>query len=155
MSYQKKTFYFSKQKKFGDKGENKFIEFYQKELKARAGDGKTIDILINENESVELKTDSYGLEDTENFFIERYGNIDKKKDGSVWRGSTDKIKWFVYYYIKDNTFFWFDVEKLKDFVDKNDNLFQVREVKNPGYSSMGYLVPRETVKHLVEREDKF
>lgn len=152
--WQPKTFYFSKQKKNGDKGENKFVEHY-KSLNARIGDGKIIDLLINEDESVELKTDSYPMEDTKNFFIERYGNIEKAKDGSVWRSSKDKIKWFVYYYISDNTFFWFDVEKLKDFIDKNDTLFQTREVRNPGYSSIGFLVPRDKVKHLIEREDKF
>jgi hypothetical protein len=152
--WQPKTFYFSKQKKFGDKGELNFIKHYQ-DLNARAGDGFVIDILINDNDSVELKCDSYPMKKTENFFIERYGNIEKKKDGSVWRSSADKIKYFVYYYISDNAFFWFKVEKLKKYIDKNANLFQTREVRNPGYSSLGYLIPREKVKHLIEREDKF
>ena len=90
-----------------------------------------------------------------NFFIERYGNLDKLKDGSVWKSSLDKINWFVYYYVPDRTFFWFKVEELKDFMEENMAKFQQRKIRNIGWEALGFLVPREEVRHLIKKEDKF
>lgn len=153
MSY-KKTFTFRKQFNLGNKGEDFFIECY-KNINARKGDGKIIDLIINENESVELKYDSYSMSNTENFFIERYGNYEKLKDGSVWKSSLDKIQYFVYCFAPDKTFFWFKVEELKKYMEENMYQFEQRTVKNPGYCSLGFLVNREKVRHLIIKEDKF
>lgn len=154
MSWQPKVFSFQKQFKKGVKGEDFFVECY-KDINARRGDGKIIDLLVNENDSVELKSDSYSMERTENFFIERYGNYQKLKDGSIWRSSLDKIRYFVYCYAPDKKFYWFNVEDFKKYMDDNLHKFEQREIKNPGYTSLGFLVPRETVKELIIREDKF
>jgi len=154
MKKSRRIFGFNKQLKMGNKGEEFFIQCYQ-EIKARKGNGRVVDIMINEDETVELKSDQYSLEDTPNFFIERYGNLDKLKDGSVWKSSLDKINWFVYYYVPDRTFFWFKVEELKDFMEENMAKFQQRKIRNIGWEALGFLVPREQVRHLIKKEDKF
>ncbi len=148
-----KIFLFSKQLKVGDLGENLFLESYN-ELNPRKSNVREIDFTIDGNKKVELKSDAHSIS-IGNFFIERYGNIDKKADGSIWRSYNDGLDFFVYCFLPEKTFFWFEVPAFKNYMDKNRDKFEQKIIKNTTWSAMGYLLPQTKVQHLVIRKDIF
>lgn len=149
-----KTFSFGKQLKIGEIGEQSFIKYYH-DLNPRKSSIREVDIFINDNEKVELKSDNYLEEDTPNMFIELVGNTVSGKLGGPHLSKQNDVNWFVYHYSKNKTFYWFKVDELCEFIDKNQNNFEVKEIKNVAWSSIGILIPREKVSHLVKRKDIF
>jgi hypothetical protein len=149
-----RKFSFHKQLKKGEAGEDFFIKSYN-ELNPHKSDIKEVDIFIDGNKTVELKSDSYDENDTENFFIELIGNTTNNKLGGPHLSQQNDVDWFVYHYVPNKTFYWFDVKELCDFIDKNQNDFQTKEVKNYGWSSIGLLIPRNRITHLLKRKDQF
>jgi hypothetical protein len=154
MSNFKKTFSFHKQLKKGGIGEKLFIECYH-DLHPVKSPMKEVDIFINNNEKVELKSDFYSQEDTPNLFIELIGNTVNNKLGGPHLSLQNDIDWFVYLYINDRTFYWFNTKELCDFIDNNGHKYETKEIKNYGWSSLGLLVPREDIQNLVKRKDIF
>ena len=149
-----KVFGFQKQLKQGEKGEQYFIECYHK-LNPRKSTTKDVDIFINDNEKVELKTDSYPEEKTENFFIEIVGSTRTGKLGGAHLSHQNNVDYFVYHYSFDKTFYWFRPHDLVKFIDENGHEFEKKEIRNYGWSSIGLLVPREKVSHLLIKKDTF
>lgn len=149
-------FDFKTQLKVGDKGEAYFLSCYGNTGYAKA-DGFKYDFLTNSGKSLELKTDTYSMKKTENFFMERYGNIDKKRTsvGGPWRAKQHKIDSFVYLFISDLTFFWFDPDKLCAYLDTIVKKCQIRYIKNNGWTALGYLVKRAQVQHLCFAQETF
>lgn len=153
---QQVSFSFKKQLRVGDEGEALFRQNYAS-LNPVKSEDKAIDFLINGNESVELKTDTYLMSDTPNMFIEQYSDDEKKTLGGLWRAYDDKVKYFVYFYMKDKTFFWFDTVKfyegLMPLIKKNK--YKTHRILNHGgkWRSLGHLIPRKDVLHLVEKTD--
>ena len=148
------TFSFSKQLKQGNIGEEYFINCYNS-LNPVKSSYREVDIIINGHEIVELKTDSYALDDTPNLFLESISNTKNGKLGGPFLSVQNDVNWFVYLYIKNKTFFWFSPKELVDFIEKNSSTLKQKEIKNYGWSSIGFLVNRELVKHLVKRQDTF
>lgn len=149
-----KTFSFKKQLKYGDDGEDFFIKCYHK-LNPRKSSSREADIIINDKEKVELKSDRYTEEKTENFFIELIGNTNTGKLGGAHLSVKNDIDFFVYHYVNNRTFYWFRPSELVSFVNSNKDKLVKKEVRNIGWASLGVLVPRNMVKHLVIRKDKF
>lgn len=152
--YNPKIFGFRKQFLVGNTGEDLFLACYEKSKK---GDGRIIDLYTENNNSVELKTDSYNMHETPNFFIEHYGNTTKKTLGGPYRAQKDNINYFVYLYIKNKTFFWFKPEKL---VARMESLYDTdkitaKYIKNRNYETIGYLVKREDLIDIVESVEEF
>lgn len=145
-----KCFNFKDQNKKGKTGENLFMKYYHKEL-PRHSVIFDYDLTIRKDERVELKTD---FTESKNFFIERYGNTEKLKEGGPWQ-IKDKADYFVYFFIKSKIFYWFNPVQLCNFLDKNIDKFQQRKVFNPGYFSTGLLVPIIDIEHLLVRKDSF
>ncbi len=149
----KKVFGFKEQMKVGDKGEKFFIKCYHK-LNPRKSTTREVDIVINDNEKVEIKCDSYKMDKTPNMFLEKEGSNITGKLGGAHRAVQDNLDWFVYLYISDRTFYWFRPNDLKKFIDKNKDLPE-RKVFNRGYHSTGVLIDRKLVKDIAVRIDKF
>lgn len=149
-----KTFSFQKQLKSGELGEQHFIKCYHK-LNPRKSSAREVDIFINENDTVELKTDSYNPEKTPNFFIELIGSSKTGKLGGAHLAKINSITYFVYHYPMDGSFYWFRPKDLADFIDENFNKYQKREIRNYGWTSTGILLPREEVEHLLIKKDTF
>lgn len=143
---EERTFHWGKQLNVGKQGERIFQELYPEVTKT---DGRINDFTLN-GEGVELKTDTYSMEKTQNFFFEFYGNIEKQSIGGPWRAVRDKVKWFVYMFVKDKKVFWFDSNELVEFLDKEVKKHKLKYVKNIGYEACGYAIPRDTVKHLLK-----
>jgi len=146
----KEVFGFKKQLTVGNKGEELFLRHYKGSEKS---DIRKYDLLYK-GEKVELKTDTYPMEKTANFFMERYGSIEDGKIGGPWRAREDGVKHFVYFYLADKTFFWFESKALADYLDTYTKDKRGKTVANRGYSSLGFAVPREDLRHLILKEDK-
>ncbi len=151
---QKKVFGFQKQLKQGEKGEQFFMECYHN-LHPRKSSAREVDIFINENETVELKSDSYPESETENFFMELVGSTKTGKLGGPYLSVQNNVDFFVYHYTTDKTFYWFDPKALVKYIDENGHEFKKREIMNRGWSSLGLLIPREKIAHLLIKKDTF
>ena len=149
-----KTFSFSKQLKQGEAGEQFFIKCYH-DLNPRKSSAREVDIFINKNETVELKSDSYGENLTQNFFIELIGNTESGKLGGPHLSLKNGVNYFVYHYTPDKSFYWFRPSDLVDYIDKNGHEFKRKEIKNVGWSSIGLLIPRDKVAHILIKKDTF
>lgn len=145
-----KTFTWTAQFNIGKIGEQLFQETYPEAVKT---DGRVEDFILN-GEKIELKCDSFSMSKTPNFFYEYYGNQEKKKIGGPWRTAQDNIKYFVYLYLHDKTFFWFNSATLVAFLNEHIKKLKPKYVKNKGYVTTGFVVNREDVKHLMIKPPK-
>ena len=156
LSKNKKEFDFNKQLAIGEKGENFFIKCYEF-INARKVDVHAFDILIYKDVKVELKTDTYSMDNSPNFFMEKYGDIEEKIKslGGPWRAKKDQIDFFVYLYIKDRMFFWFEPIPLCEYLNPRMKKFELRYIKNKDWTAIGFLVKRDEINHLCYRQEKF
>lgn len=147
----KKVFEFNSQANVGLKGELLFLESYPKAVKT---DGLIDDFVLG-GKTVELKTDTYSMSKTKNFFMEKYGNIKTKKLGGPWRTANDRVDFFVYLFIKEKTFFWFDPTKLVEFLEDYILDIPPSYIDNKTWAAEGYKVSRKDVEHLLIKTDTF
>jgi len=153
----KKVFNFRAQLAVGDRGEKAFREYYP-ELIPIKSEEREVDFHLKDGKSVELKTDDYDMSATENFFMEvsSHGKL-----GGPYRAKQDNVDFFVYYFIKNKTFFWFNTNilclKLDELIlERND---KVKSIQNRGgnntWTAQGYAIPRIEFKSIIIREDCF
>lgn len=139
-----KTFDFKKQLKVGAKGENIFLSLYPNLEKA---DGIKYDFTMN-GKTLELKTDTYSMTETPNFFMEHLSDIKSGKFGGPWRALEDGVDYFVYMYLAQKQCFWFKPKPLVEFLDVYIRNVGYKVIRNRGWTSHGYTVPRESLEHL-------
>lgn len=134
-------FNFAQQKDVGDVGEQEFLAAYPDMVKL---DGFLADFRTPDGETVELKTDTYAMKDTPNYFMEYFSNIDAKTIGGPWRAKRDNVTWFVYYFIKDKKFIWFKTEQLVNKLNVliGSELFLLTRIQNTTHTTAGYKIPR-------------
>ncbi len=151
-----KVFSFGRQLAVGNTGEELFKRCYSG-LKPQKSVDRSADFILSDGKKVELKTDTYGMRDTENFFMEMFGSIDGAKLGGPWRAMQDGVDYFVYHYIKDKTYFWFNTVTLCRELDNLIGAGQVvsKDIRNATWSSRGYLVPRPLLEPVQIKMDKF
>lgn len=149
-------FDFNKQLEVGDTGEEKFLSFY-KDLHPKKSKDRRFDFHIDGEKTVELKTDTYPIDNTPNFFMEMFGNIDEAKLGGPWRALQDEVDYFVYFFIKNKTFFWFETVSLCKMIDGliAQHGLKPREIKNRSWTAMGYAIPRNELETILYRKDTF
>lgn len=149
------VFDFDKQLSIGNRGEDDFCKYYPQlhpvKSKDRAFDFNT------DHGTIEVKSDSYDLNNTPNFFMEIFGNISDAKMGGPWRSFQDGVDFFVYYFPKNKTFFWFEPPSL---CRKLDTLvagqgLNPKEIQNKGWVTRGYAVPREWLMDVLYKKDIF
>ena len=137
----------------GDKGEKSFVESYP-ELAPVKSEDRAIDFILKTGASVELKTDDYDMAATENFFMEvtSHGKL-----GGPYRAKQDNVDYFVYYFIKNRTFFWFDTVKLCDALDLiiPAKKLKLKTIRNNGWEAQGYAVPRESLESVLLKKHVF
>jgi hypothetical protein len=151
-----KTFSFSKQLNAGNSGEADFKKFY-KDLEPVKSEDLKYDFLLNNGSKIEVKCDTYPMDKTPNFFMEYYSDINKQSLGGPWRSKSHEISTFVYYFINDKTFFWFDSYKLVTFLDKyiKEKKPSYKYIKNRGWTTGGFTIPRVDLEHLLIKKDTF
>lgn len=148
-------FDFDTQLGVGNDGESDFQKHYRS-LRPKKSNDRKIDFVLNTGKTVELKTDTYDMDKTPNFFMEMFGNIDDGKIGGPWRAMQDSVDFFVYYFPKNKTFFWFETVKLCGLLDQIVAAgLQPKEILNKGWKARGYAVPRSSVTSALLRQDTF
>jgi hypothetical protein len=158
-----RIFNFADQMRIGDIGEADFIRIYEKLEPKKPEKNRKIDFVLKNGKSVELKTDSYDMAKTPNFFMEKETITEKKTiSGGPWRSLDHMVDFFVYYYVKNKTFFWFEPVPLVKWLDeyiKSEKLKPI-DIRNKSgndnseFKSIGYKIPREALKDILLREHK-
>lgn len=152
-NWEKPTFGFAKQNKFGQRGEEDFLLYYP-DIGLKREDGRVWDFSLN-GEGVEVKSESRNLDKTPNIFCEIISNVSKNTEGAVFRAETDKCRYIIYYFINDKTFFWYNTIKLCEFIRKNGCNYDKKLIRNVSHETIGYAIPRKDIEFCCERVDKF
>ena len=146
------SFNFHTQKKAGKSGEDLFALCYP-EINPSPADDLSYDF-NSDIGKIEVKTDTYSMLKTPNFFLERYGCSEKRQPGGPWRSLKDGVDYFVYFFVDDLTFFWFKPKAFCKFLDKHTAGLKMKEIKNKSWITLGHAFPREKCAHLY-RADTF
>lgn len=139
-------FKFKDSLKNGTNGEDIFATKYKKKLERL--DGRKADFKdIDTNELIELKTDFYPLS-TGNFFIERYSDKDKKTAGGPWQSDSNGVNRYIYFYVKENVCFDFEVKALVKAMEKIIPSLTPTYIRNIRWVTQGYKVPRKMLENI-------
>jgi len=138
----------------GKEGENLLVKTYPNLFKLyEDGDEYDLDI-IQTDKTLEVKTEYYSIipgqpRHSLNFFMEIISDTYSGKLGGPYRAAKDGIDYFLSFFILDKTIFWFnDVPALAQRVRSLSPNFVVKNVKNEGWITQGYAMPRELFKDL-------
>lgn len=140
-------FDFKQQLNAGAEGEALFLKLYPWLNKA---DGIVFDF-ERDGKTVELKTDTYSMSKTPNFFMERHSDKARQTLGGPWRAARDNVDFFVYMFLAEKKCFWFRSKELAGFLDTHCANKRTIDVPNKTWTTCGYLVNRKDVEHLVIR----
>lgn len=106
--------------------------------------------------TVEVKSDYWPLK-TGNFFMEKWSDVRTKKLGGPWRAFSDDVDVFIYFYPKENTYFYFrDVEELVARLNLLTEKLEPVTIHNRNWTTEGYKIPREELAglfHMYTWED--
>lgn len=158
-----KVFNFKDQMRIGDIGESDFIKIYEKLEPKKSEKNRKIDFTLNNGKTVELKTDSYSMNKTPNFFMEKETILPDEQIllGGPWRSKDHSVDYFVYYYMQDKVFFWFDPTSLCKVIDRYIKKNKIKPITIPNrtskgetFRSYGYKIPRDSVVSVLLREHK-
>jgi hypothetical protein len=145
----KPTFSFQEQLEVGDRGEQLFLEHYPRKLDIWPGrDGDFV--VRSTGQKIELKSDTFNMEKTPNFFIERYSDFHKQTPGSLWQAHEHGCSIFCYYFVRHDL--WFEFRDIPALITRLEEL-QPRSliwVKNKSWITAGFTVKRELLKDLYE-----
>jgi hypothetical protein len=155
---------FADQLKVGEWGEATLLEYYPHPLVPLApADGlvgglkarrKADFWRVSDGGLVEVKTDTWSMDATPNFFMERYSDREKQSPGGPWRALQDGISSFVYLFPKDRT--WFEFQDLRSLCGLLDELIASKQAKkrtipNRTWITEGWLVARDKLTNLCTR----
>lgn len=155
MSNPSKSFSWQEQLAVGSRGEALFAEYYPEPVTVFAPH-KADFRRVSDGALIELKTDDYNLEKTENFFFERYGNLERTKPGGPWRARKDRVSVFVYYFVRHNIMFEFETKALCKVLEKLTKKMGLICVKSQGWAVLGWKVPIADVLEAMKfGEEKY
>lgn len=147
-----KTFDFQKQLEFGQQAERDFMQCYHRPIvpaTTLSYDFKVVEC----GSKLELKTDDYNHDATPNFFFERWSDYHKKKPGGPWQSRKKRADVFCYYFIRNNVYYEFsDIKLLCKTLEAyiKDKKLGFVMVRNKGWVTAGYKIPRDAVMHLCD-----
>jgi hypothetical protein len=146
------------QLKKGKKAEKDFLEKYGQGAIVRT-DGRKGDLQVKWSRVIiELKTDFYSK--STNLFMERWSvsPTPEKPDGKVggpWQSIAHGASYYLYWFPDTEELFVFQTEVLVNYLEANLNGFRPCPVRNKGYTTLGYIVPKEKLlKFHEENPDK-
>jgi hypothetical protein len=100
---------------------------------------------------VELKTDTYDMSKTENFFMERWSVAEKEKPGGPWQALENGANIFIYLFSKNNTYF--ECRDLKKLVKRLNTLtkdIKPTNIRNIKWTTQGFKVRRADLEDCFE-----
>lgn len=136
---------FQKSLAVGKAGEDQIISAWPGLVRL---DGRKSDFLTWDGLKVELKSDSYSMADTENFFIELLSDKAKNKHGGPLQALASGSDLYVYNFSANRTLFIFEVPALAAYIAKNKDKYEQIEIRNQGWVTTGLKVPRIDLSHL-------
>lgn len=139
-------FDFDKQFSIGEKGEQLIARCFGWQRLSGYG----ADLLTPKGARIELKTDSYASTATNNFFIERYGDIRKQSPGGPWKAQRDRCAAFLYLFWPDKVLYGFKVRQLLQYLEARLDHYETRIIANKTWKTGGYLVPQWELKPLAK-----
>lgn len=89
-----------------------------------------------------------GWRQTGNLFVERYSSIEAGTPGGPWQAQTHGAEYYVHLFLGDGKFFVYRTDDMVDFMEKNMGKYRQVDVRNPGYTTVGFPVPIAHVAHL-------
>lgn len=141
---------FKKQLEVGDRGEQLFMEYYPRKLEIYPG--REYDFTVKSSrEKLELKTDTYNINKSNNFFFERFSDVHRKTPGGPWRSLKDDIDIFCYYFVRHNV--WYEFRDIPELIYRLDDLTKKQGliyIKNRGWVTGGYKVDRDALDDLYD-----
>lgn len=139
---------FQRSLRAGKAGEAAFLAFAAKHnILLEPTDGRAGDFKDADGHLWELKTDSYDMDKTTNFFIERYSNAAKGTVGGPWQAEEHGCKYFAYYFPANNTAFIFETLDLLGQLTLVP-LGNPIDIRNVRHTTIGFKVPRSGLKPL-------
>lgn len=130
----------------GLKGELQFQQEFPIQLTKLSG--RRADFVIkNTTITIELKTDSYP---SNNFFFERWSDVERKAAGGPWQSKEKGIKLFIYYFINENRWFIFNTVDLVEYLDQIVLDKRLVSIQNSSWQSQGYIIPICELSHFNE-----
>lgn len=104
---------------------------------------------FTQGETLELKTDYYQMDKTNNFFIEIWSDIDRGAPGGPMQAFQHGSTYWLYMYALNSKAFLFKTEELCKYIEAQDkNRWPSALVPNKSWTTMGYKIPRQDLKHL-------
>ena len=152
-----KTFSMAAQLKKGKKAEKDFLEKYGQGAIVRT-DGRKGDLQVKWSRAVlELKTDFYSK--STNLFMERWSVMADGeklgKGGGPWQSLDHGAAYYLYWFPELDELFVFQTEVLVNYLEANIQSFRSCPVRNKGYTTLGYIVPKaRLLKFHEENADK-
>lgn len=144
------TWDMKEQLKVGAKGEKLLLKHWPTPVRKHAT-FKGPDFQDIDGKVIELKTDTYDMAATPNFFIERWSDSANKKPGGPWQASEKGVEVFVYLFINQKTWFVFnDLPALLKRLDKLTEKAYVINIPNKGWITQGYRIKRADLADLYQ-----
>ena len=147
-----KQFSWKVQLEYGKQAELDFMEIYHRPLTLATTFAYDFKV-VKTGEKLELKTDDWDHEETPNFFFERFSVWEKESPGGPWQSRRKRVNTFVYYFARNGIYYQFnDVKKLCKVLEQivRKEKLQLVLIKNQGYRTAGYKVPRHLLTELYD-----
>lgn len=147
----RKTWDFKAQIEIGNQGEAWLKTNYHQQLQKVDKLSPVGDFMRTDGKIIEIKTDTYPIERTPNFFFEMYSNLDSKSLGGPWRAYDKGADIFLYFYVSSGVYYEFeDLHKLVRLTDEIIKTKKLRPIyiRNRGWTTTGYKIEREWVSSL-------
>jgi hypothetical protein len=149
---------FQKSLKVGSDHEKKFLKYHSNILVKNVG--RECDFFtLYDHSRVELKSDTHDMKTTSNFFFEHYSVLEKSKLGGPWQSYSHNVKFFVYFFPKNETYFVFYLPNLISVLNVIEKSLAKIHIRNVGYTTTGFKIRREDLKpiyteHKLREENK-
>lgn len=114
-------------------------------------DGRAGDCVDKDGNIWEIKADQYNHDDTSNFFMELYSDVDAAKKGGPSQAVANGCRFYAYYFAKNDIAYIFDSIDLLRQLDNYLSLEKPRliEIHNRAWISCGVKVPRNSLIPLL------
>ena len=134
----------------GDAGARLFQERWEAQTIPHA-DPKGPDFVDALARCIELKTDTYPMSKTPNFFMERWSDVGTRRPGGPWQAFGKGCNLFVYLFLADRV--WFVFDDLPALLARLDSLtpgLPAKHIRNKGWVTEGYAVSRLALSDLYK-----
>jgi hypothetical protein len=132
----------------GQAGEALFLQYMPHLQKLDGRQSDFVDSLTGER--YELKTDSYDPARTPNMFIEHYSDVSREKPGGPLQALAHGSTYWCYFFPKALTCYIFVTSHLLEALPRLTADLELKLIRNRGWTTSGWAVPRTRLQHLYK-----